>query len=301
MESIGSLNVFVRVAELHSFTAAATVLGVSSSAVGKAIVRLEERLGVRLFHRSTRSITLTAEGTLFLDRCRKILCELEAAEMEISQGQMAPRGRLRVSLPMAMPLMVPAILAFMQAYPDIELELDFNDRLVDVIAEGFDVVIRGGNAVDSRLRMREIGNYKHCIVASPSYLSSKGTPAVPEDLLKHACIRYRYPSTGKLQQWPLGADETFDDMVLPSVATVTTLEAQICIAENGFGLACVPAFSVEQKIKQGTLVAVLQPYMQRDGTFRLLWPASRHPSPKVAAFVHFMADNLFKKLMQLPH
>lgn len=294
MESLGSLNVFVKVAELHSFTAAATVLGVSSSAVGKAIARLEERLAVRLFHRSTRSITLTAEGALFLDRCRKILSELEAAEMEISSTQIGARGRLRVSMPQAMALLMPVIVAFMKAYPDIELELDFNDRVVDVIAEGFDVVMRTGNVVDSRLRMREVGVYKHAVVASSAYLARKGTPQTPEDLVHHACIHYRYPTTGKLQPWPFGLDDDGHAMTVPVMATVTTLEAQLCIAEHGFGIACVPEFAVPEKLKAGVLVEILQPYMLREGIFRLLWPASRHQSPKVTAFVRFVAENLFR-------
>ena len=138
MDSLGSLNVFVRAAEARSFTVAGRQLGVSSSAIGKAVARMEERLGVRLFHRSTRSITLTAEGALFLERCRRIFSEIEAAELELSQTQEAPRGTLRVSLPLAGNLMMPTLVAFMRAYPEIRLDLDFSDRVVDVIEEGFE-------------------------------------------------------------------------------------------------------------------------------------------------------------------
>src|SRR5579863_2133944 len=126
MDSLGALNAFVRAAEARSFTVAGRQLGVSSSAIGKAIARMEERLGARLFHRSTRSITLTAEGALFLERCRRIFAEIEAAELELSQMQEAPRGTLRVSLPLAGTLMMPTLVAFMRAYPEIMLDLDFS-------------------------------------------------------------------------------------------------------------------------------------------------------------------------------
>ena len=138
MDSLGSLNAFVQAAEARSFTLAGRQLGVSSSAIGKAVARMEERLGVRLFHRSTRSITLTAEGALFLERCRRIFSEIEAAELELSQAQGAPRGTLRVGLPLVGILMMPTLVAFMRAYPEITLDLDFSDRVVDVIEEGFD-------------------------------------------------------------------------------------------------------------------------------------------------------------------
>jgi DNA-binding transcriptional LysR family regulator len=157
MDSLGSLNAFVQAAEARSFTVAGRQLGVSSSAIGKAVARMEERLGVRLFHRSTRSITLTAEGALFLERCRRIFSEIEAAELELSRTQDAPRGTLRVGLPLAGILMMPTLVAFMRAYPEITLDLDFSDRVVDVIEEGFDAVVRFADAGDSRLKSRAWG------------------------------------------------------------------------------------------------------------------------------------------------
>src|ERR1700730_17359983 len=132
MDSLGSLNAFVGTAEARSFIVGGRQLGVSSSAIGKAVVRMEERLGVRLFHRSMRSITLTAEGSLFLESCRRIFSEIEAAELELSQTREAPRGTLRVSLPLsAGMLMMPHLVGFMRAYPEIALDLDFSDRVVD--------------------------------------------------------------------------------------------------------------------------------------------------------------------------
>ena len=176
MDNLGSMKAFVQVAEARSFTVAGRQLGLSSSAIGKAVVRMEERLGVRLFHRSTRSITLTAEGALFLERCRRIFSEIEAAELELSQTQEAPRGTLRVGLPLAGMLMMPTLVAFMRAYPEIVLDLDFSDRVVDVIEEGFDAVMRFAEAGDSRLMSRALGTYRRPLVAAPAYLAAKGVP-----------------------------------------------------------------------------------------------------------------------------
>ena len=203
MESLNGIAFFVQAAEARSFSGAGRSLGVSSSAVGKSISRLEERLGVRLFHRSTRSITLTAEGTLFLERCRRILSEVEAAELELSETQQMPSGRLRISLPLVGPLVMPALTAFMLRYPAVALDVDFSDRMVDVIEEGFDVVMRTGEPTDSRLMSRPLGSYRLQLVASPDYLKRPGVPELPAELSHHACLHHRFPSTGRLEPWPL--------------------------------------------------------------------------------------------------
>lgn len=199
-DSLGSLNAFVQAAEARSFTAAGRQLGVSSSAIGKAISRLEERLGVRLFHRSTRTITLTPEGATFLERCRRIFCEIEAAELELAQTQGAPRGKLRVSMPIAGMLMMPAINAFMRAYPELELDLDFTDRLVDVIDEGFDAVVRAGEVSDSRLMTRALGTFRLKLVGAPAYIALRGTPQKPDDLT--VLERHTHHSGTFRMRWP---------------------------------------------------------------------------------------------------
>ena len=187
MDSLGSLNAFVHAAEARSFTVAGRQLGVSSSAIGKSVARMEERLGVRLLHRSTRSIALTAEGALFLERCRRIFSEIEAAELELSQTHEAPRGTLRVALPLAGMLMMPTLAAFMRAYPEIMLDLDFSDRVVDVIEEGFDAVVRFADVGDSRLMSRALGTYRRRLVAAPAYLAAKGVPVTPTSRLMPVC------------------------------------------------------------------------------------------------------------------
>ncbi|WP_163864475.1 LysR family transcriptional regulator [Myxococcus eversor] len=291
MDSLGSLNAFVQAADARSFTLAGRQLGVSSSAIGKAIARLEERLGVRLFHRSTRTITLTPEGSLFLERCRRIFCEIEAAELELAQTQGAPRGRLRVSMPIVGMLMMPTLSAFMRAYPDIELDLDFSDRLVDVIDEGFDGVVRAGEVSDSRLMARVLGTFRLTLVGSPDYLARKGTPRKPEDLKSHACLHHRFASNGKLERWPLRRGRK--ELELPTTAVVNTIEPLIFMAEQGLGITCLPDFAIRRQLADGSLVTVLEQHSQHQGTFRMLWPSSRYLSPKLRVFVDFMAKHLF--------
>lgn len=291
MDSLGALSAFVQAADARSFTVAGRQLGVSSSAVGKAIARLEERLGVRLFHRSTRTITLTPEGACFLERCRRIFSEIEAAEQELAQTQGAPRGRLRVSLPIVGMLMMPALSAFMRAYPEVELDLDFTDRLVDVIDEGFDAVVRAGEVSDSRLMTRVLGTFRFKLVASPGYLGARGVPRKPGDLTLHACLHHRYATSGKLERWPLRRGRK--ELDLPTTAVANTIEPLIYMAEQGHGIACLPDFAIRRQLVEGALVSVLESHLEHEGTFRLLWPSSRYLSPKLRVFVDFMARNLF--------
>src|SRR5712672_1060888 len=273
MDSLGSLNAFVRAAEARSFTVAGRQLGVSSSAIGKAVARMEERLGVRLFHRSTRSITLTAEGALFLERCRRIFSEIEAAELELSQTHEAPRGTLRVGLPLGGMLMMPTLVAFMRAYPEIILDLDFSDRVIDVIEEGFDAVVRFADAGDTRLMSRALGPYRRRLVAAPAYLAAKGVPLIPDDLKAHACLHHQFPTSRKLEQWPLGPEHAAIETELPRTAVASTIEPLIYMAEQGVGIACLPDFAIGRQLREGVLVAVLDDYTDPDpsGTLRVLW------------------------------
>jgi DNA-binding transcriptional LysR family regulator len=293
MDSLGSLNAFVQAAEMRNFTAAGQKLGVSSSAISKAVARLEERLGVRLFHRSTRTVTLTPEGALFLERCRRIFCEVEAAELELSQTREAPRGRLRVSLPLVGMLMMPTLAAFMRAWPEIELDLDFTDRLVDVIEEGFDAVVRTGEVSDSRLMTRALGTFRYRLVGSPSYFAEHGKPRTQADLSAHRGLRHLYPSTGKIEDWPLQGKGGSTVADIPTAAVASAIEPLIYLAEQGLGIACLPDFAISDQLAAGTLASVLDGTVKHTGTFRILWPSSRHLSPKLRVFVDYMGENLF--------
>lgn len=292
MDSLGSLNAFVRAAEARSFTVAGRQLGVSSSAVGKAVARMEQRLGVRLLHRSTRSITLTAEGALFLERCRRIFSEIEAAELELSQTQEAPRGTLRLALPLAGMLLVPTLIAFMRAYPEIVLDLDFSDRVVDVIEEGFDAVVRFADVGDSRLMSRALGTYRRRLVAAPAYLAARGVPLTPADLKAHACLHHRFPTSGKFERWPVLSEHAGIESELPRTAVVSTVEPLIIMAEQGMGIAYLPDFAIGRQLRDGVLVTVLDDYADRSGPLRILWPSNRHLAPKLRVLVDFLAANL---------
>lgn len=293
MDSLNGFAVFVQVAETRSFVAAGRLLGVSASAVGKSVARLEERLGVRLFHRSTRSVTLTAEGALFLERSRRILAEIEAAELELAEATAAPRGRLRVSLPLVSSLVLPVLGDFMREYPDIELDLDFTDQVVDVIEEGFDAVVRTGDPTDSRLSARRLGAFRAVLVASPEYLARHGTPKVPGDLASHACLHYRFPNTGKLEAWPLRRAPGAPELALPTSMICNNIETRLCFALRGLGIACLPDFSVRELLADGSLRQVLPEHVGPAKAFHVLWPASKHPSPKVRALVDFLCARVF--------
>ncbi|MEJ2896290.1 LysR family transcriptional regulator [Bordetella avium] len=293
MDSLSGFVVFVQVAETRSFVTAARLLGISASAVGKSVARLEEKLGVRLFHRSTRSITLTAEGVLFLERCRRILSEIEAAETELSQASALPRGRLRVSLPLVSSLVLPVLGDFMRQYPDIELDLDFTDRSVDVIEEGFDAVVRAGAPKDSRLSARKLGTFRFLVVASPEYLARRGTPATPQDLLQHSCLHYRIPNTGKLETWALRLTANAPALTLPTSMICNNIETRLCFALQGLGIAYLPDFAVRQPLTNGDLRIILADHVERSGVFNVLWPANKHPSPKLRALIDFLSTRVF--------
>ncbi|AIU87535.1 LysR family transcriptional regulator [Pectobacterium odoriferum] len=292
MESLGSLDIFVRVGESRSFTAVGQQLGISASAVSKAIARLEDRLGTRLFHRSTRTVTLTPEGINFLERCRRILCELEQAQDELALSQSSPRGKLRVSLPSVGLLFMPQFARFNHQYPEVKLDIDCTDRLVDVIEEGFDAVIRIGEPKDSRLTSRKLGTYRRTMVASPAYLEAHGIPQSTEDLLHHRCLLYRYPSSGKIDVWPLSknGEKVFPE--LPNSMVTNTLEPLLCFAESGLGIACLPDIAIRLQLEIRTLIPVLDEFNGDSTVLRVMWPSSKHLSPKLRVFIDFIVETL---------
>ena len=295
MDSLSALNAFVRAAEVRSFTTAGRQLRVSPSAIAKAISRLEERHGVRLFHRSTRSASLTREGQLFLESCRRIISEIDTVEREFTQLKGTPKGRLRVSLPFLGGLAAASLSRFKREYPDIDLEIDIDDRFVDVIDSGYDVVVRAGEIKDSRLMTRRIASYRLELVASSSYLDRTGTPQSADDLAKHTCLYLKDPTTGKLQHWPL-SDSKFADTIFPIGAITSSTEALVAFATLGMGIACVPDFAVRQQFADGTLHRVLDGCVRYEGGLTAIWPSSRYLSPKLRAFIDFMAKHGFSQV-----
>lgn len=295
MESFASIAAFVHAAEQQSFVGAARIVGVSASAIGKAIARLEDRLGVRLMNRTTRTISLTEEGAVLYERYRLILDEVKDAETSILNSRGRPSGRLRVSLPhiVGHHLLMPLLGDFVSRYPEIELDLDFEDRVVDIVAEGFDVVVRSGELGDARLIARQLGNQHFVACASPGYLARKGIPTTPQELPQHACIRFKYPSSGLLAQWAFGPPN--DGMHLPRTLTFNNTDAGLRAAREGLGIAHLPVYVAQPDIDEGTLVQVLSGFMVPQGSLALLWPSNRQLSPKIRAFVDFVVDNIAAK------
>lgn len=292
MDSLSGISIFVTVADTRSFTKAAQLFGVSSSAVGKSIARMEEKMAVRLFHRSTRSITLTTEGELFLERCRRILGEVAAAEAELSEMSGAPRGRLRVSTPQLTGLVMPALTGFMQRYPDIALDIDLSERMVDIIEEGFDAVIRTGNQEDSRLAARRIGSCPQVVVAAPAYLQRHGAPSHPRELAQHACLLHKFPASGRIERWPFKLAAGEAEPQLKERMICSTIEAITYALLRGEGIAFLPTFIIAEDLKAGRVQTILEGYMDQTVTFSMLWPASRYASPKLRVFIDYMMENM---------
>ncbi|MBD8161872.1 LysR substrate-binding domain-containing protein [Erwinia persicina] len=292
MESLSGLNAFVKAAQLGSFVAAAERLGVSPSAIGKSVARLEAGLGVSLFNRSTRSLSLTEEGQLFFERSQRIVAELEEAEQELSKLMAAPRGRLRLSLPATgYHLLLPLLPGFTRQYPEIELDLDFNDRLVDVIGEGYDAVLRSGDFADSRLKARRMGGFRFRVVGSPGYLRQRGTPRVPADLAQHTCLLYRFSGNGQIQPWQFDGGK--GQPQTPSGPLVfNNLEAKISAARRGLGLIYVPDFAIADALQRGELCSVLDDSIRAGGQFSLLWPGNRHLLPKLRVLIDYLAEHI---------
>lgn len=288
MENLNGMLAFVRAAQHHSFAAAGESMGISASAVGKSVARLEEKLGVRLFNRSTRRISLTDEGQLFFERCQQIVAQMEEAEQELSRVSAEPRGKLRVSMPaIGYRMLLPHLTEFMQCYPQVELELDFSDRMVDLIAEGIDVAVRSGDLPTSQLMSRRLGPFHFVIVGSTDYFARHPEPHTPQDLARHACLRYRFPGSGQIQPWDIRSDMALE---LPVVVSSNNLEALLQAVLHGVGIAYIPEFLVREQLKTGVLTSVLNDYLYDDGKFSIVWPSSRHMLPKVRVFIDFLTE-----------
>ncbi|MCB8876859.1 LysR family transcriptional regulator [Acidisoma silvae] len=301
MDRLSGLDAFVSTADLGSFAAAGRVLGLSPSAVGKAVSKLEEQLGVRLFQRSTRSIRLTEEGSMFHERCRRILDDLGDAEAALARTLEVPRGRLRISSPVATHhMLMPLLPEFVARYPEVELDLDFNDRIVDLIDEGVDVAIRSGDLPDSRLMARALRPFRMLLCAAPSYLNRHGVPEVPRDLDSHLAVRFRFPNSGKIQDWPLllpaGAPEPHPRAAM----TCNNIEAVRHAVINGLGIATMPDFLAREPLAAGALRTILDEHMDGPGQFSLLWPSSRNLSPKIRVLVDFLSEKLFTTQCECP-
>ncbi|MES2935948.1 MAG: LysR substrate-binding domain-containing protein [Pseudomonadota bacterium] len=288
---LGSIQFFCKAAELESFTAAAEIFGVTPAAISRSVRRIEERLGVRLFARSTRQIKLTDQGRLYYEQCRQALLQIGEAEAAISGQQASPSGIVRLSIPTTYGhyRVLPLLPTFHARYPGITLDINLSNRNIDFIEEGYDLAIRAGQPADSRLIARKLEDAAVCVFAAPAYLQQRGTPQTLEQLQQHDCIQFILPSTGKAMPWVFKRDGV--DLDLPFDSKVRFSEDVLgCVtyAKAGGGICQIFRFIAEEDLEQGTLVELLQPFAGRFRAFSLLYQQNRHQSASVRALIDFM-------------
>lgn len=292
MERFSGLEAFVAVVDEGTFTKAADSLGVSKSHVSKQVSALENRLGSRLLNRTTRSLSLTAAGRAFYERCVQILEQIDEAERAVTQLQTQPRGLLRISVPLTFGVkyLSDAIAEFLELHDDLEIDVDFTDRRVDLIAEGLDVVVRIGRLEDSSLAFRRLGGYCQILCASPEYLARHGAPRTPLDLNPDHCFEYAYQQAASLR-FQRGEEEHF--IRASGRLRANNGEALLHACLQGVGLALLPSFFVANHLKSGELVGLLEDWMDDNGLgIWALYPHSRHLSAKVRHFLDFIAERL---------
>ncbi|TIL87955.1 MAG: LysR family transcriptional regulator [Mesorhizobium sp.] len=290
MDRQETMGVYLAVVEEGDFSAAARRLRMTPSAVSKIIGRLESRLGVRLLQRSTRRISLTAEGSTYAESARRILNDITEAEIAVQPGA-EPRGRLRVSLPSAFGhrLIVPMLPAFIDRYPAVELELMFTDAIVDLLAEETDVAVRVAAHSDSRLVVRRLAPNRRVICASPRYLERHGMPTTPDDLQGHICLGVT--ARGGLNIWEFDGPDGLQSMRIRSPIEANSTEALRRLALAGIGIIRMSEILVGPDIEAGRLTALLTGYNHPDGApICAVYPPGRILSPRVRVLVDFLAE-----------
>lgn len=293
MDRLSSIAAFVRTAEQGSFARAGRILGMHGSAVSKSVARLEEHLGLRLFHRTTRTLSLTAEGRDFLDDCERILDDLEAAESAMTARSDQPRGRLTVSMPVALGRMhlLGALTRLLAEFPLVEPAFQLEDRRVDLVAEGYDAAVRIGDNGNSGLIGRRLGRIRYVVCASDAYLEEMGEPRTPSELARHRCIVFS-PSTGaKPLPWRFAAGTTLPsyDMDVRGTMRLNDAEGLVEAAAAGAGLVQLHSYLAAPAIAAGRLRPVLSSFGADDGPpLTILYPSARQLPARTRVFVDFV-------------
>lgn len=293
MDRLHAIQVYVRVAQLGSFSKAADDLDLSRAAVSETVAALEKHVGVRLLARTTRRVTPTSEGLEYLQRCQRILGELEAADEAARGARAKPQGHLRVDVPTAFGriLLLPALPQFVKRYPDLELEVRFNDRVIDLVAERVDVAVRVGNVRPPNYVARRIATTRRVVVGSPAYFASAGRPQRPEDLTEHRLIGLLNGATGRTIEWE------FKGRRVPKLRyspIFNLAEAQLSAAIVGTGLAQTIDLMAGEQIARGKLGTVLDDYVGDGPPVSLVCLESAHRSAKVRVFADFAAGLLLR-------
>lgn len=289
MDRLDDMLAFIKVVDAKSFTAAADRLNLSKSVVSRRIAELENRLGARLLNRTTRKLSLTEVGQAFYERCTRILSDLDEAERAVADLHSAPRGRLRVNAPLSFGLLhlAPAVAEFMERFPAIEVDIDLNDRYVDLFDEGYDVAVRIGRLRDSSLIAKRLAPNRRVVCASPAYLEKYGTPQVPEDLTQHSCLLYTNVPTA--EQWQFRVDGEQRTVRVSGCLRANNGDILLAAAIAGHGITVTPTFMCGEALASGRLECILSEYTMSDSAVFAVYPQNRHLSPKVRAFVDFLA------------
>ncbi|CAG4897262.1 LysR family transcriptional regulator [Paraburkholderia saeva] len=290
---LGNFNdiaTFVSVVNAGSFTSAAQQLGITRSAVGKIIARLEERLRVRLLHRTPRSLSLTDDGAVFYARCTQIIEDLEETETAMAVRSATPAGTLRISVPIALGHrhVRPIVEAFLEQWSAVTAEVSFTDRYVDLIDEGIDIAIRIGEpAPDSRLIARTVAQQNLLTCAAPAYVAKHGVPSAPAELVEHECLQF--VSSGRPQPWSFVGDDQapFNP---GGRLRMDSAEALVETAVSGVGIIHLPTYLVSTAVKEGRLVPLLEAFSPPGLPIRAIYPTRRHLTPKVRLFIDSLVE-----------
>ncbi|MFM0193444.1 LysR family transcriptional regulator [Paraburkholderia strydomiana] len=290
MDRFEEMRVFVRVAERQSFTRASDDLQIPRATVTNLIKRLEERLGARLLERTTRTVRLTPDGQAYYGRCVRLIADMEEAEGSFSN--LAPKGLLRVNLQgtLARHFVVPTLPAFLARYPDIELTIGEDDRLVDLVREGIDCVLRAGTLQDSSMVGRRVAQLQQVTVASPAYLEKYGEPADPSALESHRAVNYVSSATGKPVPLEFDIEGRITPMLLPGSVSVTGVELYTGSAVAGLGMVQVPRYRVSDELASGRLKIILANFPPPPMPVSVLYPQNRQLSSRVRVFATWLRD-----------
>ncbi|MEY4001926.1 MAG: hypothetical protein RI968_1044 [Pseudomonadota bacterium] len=295
MDKYQELKVFTTVADCGSFVAASDALKLSKAAVSRYVSDLERRLGARLMHRTTRKLSLTPEGEVFLARCRGILEAIDESEEEISTRGLTASGTLRVTAPVSFGIrhLAPLWNDFLVSHPQVKLELELSDRVINLVEEGFDLAIRIGQLNDSTLVSRKLATTRLVLCASPAYLTRRGIPRHPAELVEHDTFSYSLLSTG--QTWKFDGPEGRVDVRVSPRMTSNNGDTGVAVCVRGGGIHLWPSFLVEEQLQKGELIEVLPDFKTAIFGVYAVYPSRKHVSPKIRALVDFLMQNLADK------
>ncbi|BCZ84779.1 LysR family transcriptional regulator [Paraburkholderia terrae] len=292
MNKLQAMEVFVQVVDAGGFTRASENMKLPKATVSTLIQSLETALSAKLLNRTTRHMSVTAEGAAYYDRCLRILSEVREAEESLSRNRRSPSGRLRVDAPtgLASEIIVPALPDFIEQYPDIQLELGCSDRQVDLVEEGVDCAIRGGRQLaDSSLIARRVGTMHYVTCASPAYLKRHGHPMHPNDLVHHRCVNYFSARTGKMFDWYFKQDGEQVQVSLSSHVALSDSCAYTAAGLAGLGIVQMADFLMAPMLADGRLVPILDTWTNEPLPIYMVYPQNRHLQAKVGVFVEWIA------------